>query len=85
MWSILHDYVSAFKLNEGLEPVDKICVSTDEATDSVNKNVAIDEVLRKEVAELEELIHNLLISDVLLDPVKEGKLFWCCSRCGGWW
>ena len=60
--------------DENFEPVHQIWVAADEVADLMHKNVLVDEVLREEVAELQELVHSRLVPNVLLHPVEECQL-----------
>jgi hypothetical protein len=41
----------------------------------VYEDVFANEVLREQVAELQEFVHGLLVGDVFLDAIKESQLF----------
>jgi uncharacterized protein with PhoU and TrkA domain len=58
-----------------LEPVHQIEVSANEIADFVYEDVFANEVLREQVAELQEFVHGLLVGNVFLDSIKESQLF----------
>jgi uncharacterized protein with PhoU and TrkA domain len=58
-----------------LEPVHQIEVSANEIADFVYEDVFANEVLREQVAKLQEFVHGLLVGNVFLDSIKESQLF----------
>lgn len=75
----------AFKSDERLEPIHEIQIAANETANAEDKDIFVDEILRKEVTEFEKLIHGLLVADVLLDTIEESKLFRACARCRSRW
>lgn len=56
------------------EPCHQLRVAAYESRHSADQYALVDEILREEVAKLEELVHGLFIGDEFLHPVEEGEL-----------
>lgn len=72
---IFNDFLATVVTNKLLEPVHQIGVSANEIADFVYEDVFANEVLREQVAELQEFVHGLLVGNVFLDSIKESQLF----------
>lgn len=71
----VNDAVLRFlNVHETLKPRHQLRVRADIPGSPLDQHVAVDEVSRIQVAQLEELPKGLLVADELLHPVKEGKL-----------
>jgi hypothetical protein len=57
LWSVINNLILALISNKCSEPVHQVRVAPDKSTDFVYEHVSIDEVLRKQVAKLQELVH----------------------------
>jgi len=80
---IIDDLLTAVVTDKLLEPVHQIGISANEIADFVYEDIFADKILREQVAELQELVHGLLITDVFLHAIKESKLFRRRSRRRG--
>ena len=63
-----------FDVHEALEPAHQLNVGPDEALRPLDKHETINEIVRVEVAELQEVTEDLLVADELLHAVEEGDL-----------
>jgi len=57
LWSVIDNLILALISNKCSEPVHQVWVTTDKCTDFVYEHVSINEILRKQVAKLQELVH----------------------------
>jgi hypothetical protein len=65
-----------------LEPNVQLLIPANEGLCALQKELLIDQILREEVAQLQELIHGVLVAEKFLHPIKECNLILVGVICG---
>ena len=78
----LDDSWLRFVPDDALEPGEQISVAADVGCGFLEKGLLVDQILRPDVAQLEELRHVLTVADELLDTIKEEGLIGTAQSAG---